>query len=221
MAEKGVMIEYDFAVIDGASLLYNTTENFLRELDGIPFDSVIEARHFAGGDYQSCFAKYFPIVKTKKTALKAGRDLDAAFRKALEAEIVKGVPQSFVEFVRELVSRQIKVVISTRADLAKLGDAFAAFPVHGIVYRHEESTVYGSVRWEVWRRICIQTRVDPRNAVAATGSGLGVKAALRGGLGAVAVTNPRTAYQDYTGCDEFFTQLDAAAARRIMEILKV
>ena len=77
MADKGVIIEYDFAAMDGAGLLYGMTAGFLSELDGIPFDPAAEAKHFAGGSYQGCFAEYFQAVKTKKTALKAARATEA------------------------------------------------------------------------------------------------------------------------------------------------
>ena len=221
MIDKAVIIEYDFAAINGASLLFSTAERFLRELDGIVFDDAVEAKYFAGREYLEGFSTYFPIVKTKKTALKASRDLDAGFRKALVGAINAGVPQGFVDFVRLLVSRQVKVVISTRADVEQVAGAFSALPGHGITYHHEEAQSYGSIKRDRWRMLAARYRLRPYNVVAVTGSGLGSKAALLAGLGSVAVMNPRTAYQDYSGCNELFESLDAAAAKRVLEILKV
>ena len=221
MIDKGVIIEYDFAAIDGATLLYGLAESFLKNLDAIPFDRTIEARYFAGRNYQSAFEEYFPVVKTKKTALKAGRDFDEAVRRAFTAEVAKPASAGFVDFVRNLVSRQVKVMISTRADLETARTGFAGLPGHGISYHQELSTTYGGITWDMWRRRCAQCALHPRAAVAVTGSGLGVKAALRAGLGAVAVTNEHCAYQDYTGCNEFFRSLDASAAGSIFRILKI
>ena len=37
MAERGVIVEFDFAAMNGAELLFETTRKFLADLDGIPF----------------------------------------------------------------------------------------------------------------------------------------------------------------------------------------
>ena len=220
---KGIIVEYDFAAMDGAELLFNTATKFLKDLDGIAFDSVIEARHFAGGNYQGCFEEYFPIVKTKKTALKAGRDFDAAVRQAFTAALATPPGAAFVNFVSTLAAKNVKVVISTRADIENEGvrNAFAALLGPNCELNNEESTTYGSVKWDAWRRACARTSIKPYNAVAVTGSGYGVKAALRAGIASVAVMNPRNAYQDYSGCDEFVKALDTAAAKKCLEILRI
>ena len=46
--KKGVIVEFDFAAMDGAKLLFTITKNFLSALDKIPFDERIEAQHLAG-----------------------------------------------------------------------------------------------------------------------------------------------------------------------------
>jgi len=220
MSSKGVIIEYDFAAMDGAGLLFDLTKRFLKELDDLPFDETMEARHFAGGNYQGCFAEYFPVVKTKKTALKAARDFDEAVRGAFTAAAAKGPSPSFVNFVRTLAV-QMKVVIATRADVDRIRGAFAAVAGPNVSLYHEDATTYGTVKWDAWRRACVTAGMRPFNTVAVTGSGYGVKAALRAGMGSVAVMNERTAYQDFTGCDELFKTLDTAAAKRIMQILRI
>jgi hypothetical protein len=57
--------------------------------------------------------------------------------------------------------------------------------------------------------------------LAVTGSGLGVKSALLAGMGSIAVVNDHVAYQDFGGADETVTALDAAAAKKVLEILRV
>ena len=37
MAERGIIIEFDFAVANGAETLFGTAKEFLAKLDGIPF----------------------------------------------------------------------------------------------------------------------------------------------------------------------------------------
>ena len=71
MADRGVIVEFDFAAMNGAELLFETTRKFLADLDGIPFDAMTEARYLAGGNYQGGLSELFSIVKTKKTAQKA------------------------------------------------------------------------------------------------------------------------------------------------------
>ena len=220
---KGVIVEFDFAAMDGATMLFETTKNFLDNLDAIPYDERIEAQHMAGCNYQGAFAEYFPIAKTKKTAAKAAKDLTAAFAAVLEREIPKHITQGFRNFVKTLVARGVKVVIATRADVTATGvaDAFAQILGPSVVLYHEESTTYGSVKWDVWRRACAANELRPVFALAVTGSGNGVKSALVAGMPSMAVTNPRTAYQDCSGADAVVRELNADAAKEVLKILRV
>lgn len=221
MADKGVIIEYDFAATDGAKLLSRITEGFLADLDGIPFNPTIEARHFAGGSYQGCFAEYFQVMKIKKTALKAARDFDGLVRREFTAAVANPPSAAFANFVKTLTAKGVRVVIVTRADLEQVRGAFAALLGPSVELYHEESTTYGSMKWDAWRLACVRSGLRPYNTLAVAGSGYSVKAALRAGMGSVAVMNERTAYQDFTGCDEFFKELNGPAAKMVLEILRV
>lgn len=221
MAGKGVIVEFDFAAMDGAGLLFRTTREFLAALDGIAFDERIEAKHLAGGSYQGALAEYFAIVKTKKTAAKAARDLAEAFVRALDAAVAKAVTPTFRNFVKTLAEKGVKVVIATRANLDKVTPAFAPVLSDDVVLYHEESLTYGCMKWDAWRRACVAAKLRPFNAVAVTGSGLGVKSALIAGIASVAVTNERVAYQDFSGADEVVRELGAPAAKKVLEILRV
>jgi len=220
MSVRGVIVEYDFAAIEGAEILFHTTRSFLKALDGIPFDRMIEARYLAAGNYQGGLAEYFSVVKTKKTSAKAARDLSAAFVAALNKRVALPPAPAFVNFIRSLVEKGLKVVISTRADLATVEPAFASLLGPNVVLHHEESTTYGSVKWDVWRRTCIANGLNARS-IAVTGSGFGVKSALVAGLAAVAVLNDSVAYQDFSGADDLFKKLDGPGARRILEIMRI
>lgn len=221
MAGKGVIIEYDFAAMDGAGLLFDTMKGFLADLDGIPFDATVEARHFAGGNYQGCFAEYFPVVKTKKTALKAAKDFDALFRRRLSERIAGSVTAGFRNFVKCLADCGVTVVVATRADLEAAEAAFAGVVGGDVRLHHEESVTYGAPKWDVWLRACAAAGLRSYSTLAVTGSGIGVKAALRAGLGSVAVINDRVAYQDFSGVDEIVRELNAATAKSVLEILRV
>jgi len=221
MVEKGVIVEFDFAAMEGAGLLQETTACFLGDLDGIPFDARIEAKYLSGGNYQGALAEYFAVVKTKKTAAKAARDLSAAFVKALDEAVPKSVTPAFRNFVKALSDKGVKVVIATRADVDRVAPAFAPILSDKVVLYHEESQTYGAVKWDAWRRACVAERLKPFNAVVVTGSGLGVKSALIAGIAALAVTNAHVAYQDFSGADAVVSELGAPAAKKVLDILRV
>ena len=223
MAAKGVIVEFDFAAMDGAKLLFETTRNFLQKLDGIPFDDRVEAQHLAGCNYQGAFVEYFPLVKTKKTAAKAAKDLADAFANALKDAIPGSITQGFRNFVKTLSAKGVKVVIATRADIDanEIATAFSPLLGDNVVLYHEESTTYGNVKWDVWRRACAANKLPPSVTLAITGSGNGVKSALIAGMGSMIVVNPRTAYQDCSGADAVVKELNSESAKTVLEILRV
>ena len=99
--------------------------------------------------------------------------------------------------------------------------AFAGILGENVVLYHESSATYGSVKWDAWRRACAMNKLRNFSTIAITGSGLGVKSALVAGMGSVAVVNPHVAYQDFGGADEVVRELNAAAAKAVLEVLRV
>ena len=218
---KGIIVEFDFAAMNGAELLFGTAKRYLKALDGIAFDKAAEARHFAGCNYQGGLAEYFALVKTKKTATKAAKGIADAFREALNAEVPKAVTPAFRNFVNILVERDVKVVLSTRADLDAVRDAFGGMLSDSVVLYQETSSTYGSLKWDAWRRACVVNKLRNLSTVAITGSGFGVKSALVAGMGAVAVMCDNVAWQDFGGADEIIDELNAKSARKVLEVLRL
>lgn len=223
MTDRGIIIEYDFAAMNGAEVLFETAGSFLRDLDGIALDRPTEARFLAGGNYQGGLQDLFEEVKTKKTAAKAARDLSEAFNAALTAAVPSSVGSGLRNFVQAALEKGLKVVISTRADIDSeaVRSAFAALTGAGAVLHRETSSCYGAVKWDSWRRACADHSLRNVSSVAVTGSGFGVKSALVAGMGALAVVNDHVAYQDFGGADAVVDRLDAAAARTLFGIMKV
>ena len=217
--KKGVIVEFDFAAMDGAGLLYKTTEALLKEIDNIPFDARIEAQHLAGGNYQGGLAEYFALVKTKKTAAKAAKALTERFEAALDAAVPAAVTPAFKNFVKTLADRGVKVIIATRANGEAVAGAFADVLGENVVLYKETAPTYGCVKWDAWRRACVANKLRSSMALAVTGSGHGVKSALLAGIGVVAVVNDRVAYQDFGGADEVLKQLDGPAAKTVLGVL--
>lgn len=219
-SKKGVIVEFDFAVLNGAELLYQTTETLLKEND-IPFSARAEAQHLAGGNYQGGLAEYFTVVKTKKTAAKAAKDLTDRFTAALTAAVPAAVTPTFRNFVKTLADKGVRVVIATRADVEAVRPAFEGLLGEDVILHQEQSTTYGCVKWDAWRRACAASKLRNLRTLAVTGSGLGVKSALLAGMGAVVVPNDHVAYQDFGGADADVKCLDTAAAKTILGILRI
>ena len=222
MSDRGVIVEFDFTVLNGAELLYETTKRFLSELDGIAFDARSEAQYLAGGNYQGGLAELFAAVKTKKTAQKAARDLSAAFNAALTAAVpAAAATPSFRNFVKVLADKGVKVVIATRADVAAVRQSFVQVLSGDVVLYQETSTCYGAVKWDAWRRACAANRLRHLSTVAVTGSGHGVKSALIAGMGSMAVVNDHVAYQDFGGADAVVDEISGTTAKKLLEILRI
>lgn len=219
MAERGVIVEFDFTALDGADLLFNTTKKFLNDLDGIGFDAAAEAAYLTGSFYLTGLTKYFQVVKTKKTAQKAARDLAAAFVKDLNAAIPAAITPGFRNFVKALADKGVKVVIATRADLDVVRSAFEPVLGEKVSLYHEETCCYGASRWDSWRRVCAENRLRHTSVVAVAGSGVSVKAALWAGLASFAVIHDHVAYQDFGGADEIVKELSGTTAKKLLEIL--
>ncbi len=218
---KGVVVEFDFAVVNGAELLYRATDELLKESE-IPFSPRIEAQHLAGGNCQGGLDEYFKIVKTKKTAQRVAKDLAAAFAEALTKAAPAAVTGDFREFLRKLLAKGLKVVVATRADLDVVKEALAEFAeAPGFALYQETSSAYGCVKWDAWRRAAASNRLRSYTALAVAGSGFSVKGALLAGMGALAVINPHVEYQDFGGADDVVEKLDSAAADKACRILKV
>jgi len=221
MSDRGVIVEFDFTVLNGAELLFKTTKKFLKELDDIAFDAPTEARYLAGGSCQGSLTGLFAAVKTKKTEAKAAKDLMAAFAAAVTAAAPAAVTPAFRNFVKAIADRGVRVVIATRADLEQVREAFASVLGERVTLFHERSTCYGAVKWDAWRLACASASLRPMSTMAVAGSGYSVKSALMAGLGAFAVTNPHVAYQDFGGADDVVDELSGTTAKRLIEALRI
>ena len=221
MAGKGVIVDFDFAVANGAEILFNTAKEFLKELDGIKLDESLEARYLSGNGYEDGFGRLFAEVKTKKTAPKAAREFAAAFSRQLTAAVPKAVGPAVRNFIKALVEKGVRVVIATRADLEVVKPLFSFVPGGRIAFYPEVSDAYGTCRWDSWRRAGHKAGLNRASTVAVAGSGFGVKSALSAGMGVVAVTNAHVAYQDFGGADDVVSELSGKTAKSVLKALRI
>lgn len=219
MTGRGVVIEFDFAVLNGAELLFKTTKKFLKDLDKIALDDVLEARYLAGRTYQDGLARLFAVAKTKKTAQKAARDLAAAYEAAVTDAVSEALTLQFRNFVKALTDAGLAVAIATRADIETVRSAFEPVLGERVILYHEESETYGFPTWEAWRRACMEMEMKHAFARAVAGSGFGVKSALVAGMRSVAVINDRVAYQDFGGAGEVVDELSGKTAKKLLAVL--
>lgn len=218
---KSVIIELDFTALNGAELLFNTTKELLVKIDHIELDAPREARYLQGKDYQEGFQALFTAVKTKKTAQKAAKDITAAWGATLDAAYSAANLTAFKAFVSALVDSDVTVVLATRANTEKLSEILSDILSDKVMLYQDAGTSYGGPKWDMWRRAAHMGKVSHLTSLAITGSGTGVKAALRAGLGSIAVMNSHVAYQDFTGADEILTVLDKNAAKKTLATLRV
>ena len=218
MDGRGVVVEFDFAAMDGAELLFRTTRQFLKDLDKIALDDALEARYLAGRSYADGLARLFAAVKTKKTAQKAARELAVAFNAAVTAAVPEAVTMQFRNFIKALTDAGLAVAIATRADVEaeEVRSAFAPVLGERVILYPEESETYGSPTWESWRRACMALEMKHAMVRAVSGSGFGVKAALVAGMKSVAVINDRVAWQDFGGAAEIVEELSGKTAKKFL-----
>lgn len=217
---KGVVIEFDFAVLNGAELLYNITEKVLMDND-IAFNSRVEAQYLTGNNYQSALTNYFSDIKTKKTAQKAAKDISEAFASALTSLVPNVVSASFIAFIKALSSKGVKVVIATRSNIELVKSAFDSVLDENVSLFHETSRIYGSAKSDAWRKACASNDLSSNMSVAIAGSGYSVKGALLAGLGVLAVVNDRVAYQDFGGANDVVKTINSKLADKVLSVLKV
>lgn len=221
MAGKGVIVDFDFAVANGAEILFNTAKEFLKELDGIKLDESLEARYLSGNGYEDGFGRLFAAVKTKKTAQKAAREFAAVFSRQLTAVVPKAIGSAAKNFIKALGEKDVKLVVATRADLEVVKTALAFVPEGKIAFYQEKSDCYGACRWDTWLRAARDAQIDRPHVRALAGSGFAVRSALRAGLGVAAVVTPHVAYQDFGGADAVLDELSGKTAKKLLEALRI
>ena len=219
---KGVVVEYDFTVLNGAEILFQTAKRLLKG-SGIELDARLEALHLAGGKYLGGLTELLGKAGTAKGRAAAdasalARDLGTAFNEAVAEQAADAVTVAFKNFVKTLLDRDVKVVVATRGNAPVLA---AAIGDSRVIAHSEISTTYGSCKWDAWKRACRLNGLHEMLTAAVTGSGYGVKAALIAGMSALGVVNDHVAWQDFGGADDVVKTLDKKAADIVLKMLKV
>ena len=214
---KGVVVEFDFAVLNGADILFETASGILKK-HGVALDSRLEAIHLAGGNCQGALAELFAKLECGADPAAVAVELNSAFNAEVTARSAAAVTPAFKNFVKTLLEKNVKVVVATRGDAAALAEALGE---PDVAVHAEMSSTYGSCKWDAWKRACRLNALHEMLTAAVTGSGFGVRAALVAGMSALGVVNKRVEWQDFGGADDVVDVLDKKAADIVLKMLKV
>jgi beta-phosphoglucomutase-like phosphatase (HAD superfamily) len=214
---KGVVVEFDFAVLNGAEILFDTASNILKN-HGVTLDAKLEALHLAGGNYQGALAELFEKFDLDVDVAAVARELNAAFNAAVAEKTADAVSPAFKTFIETLQDKGVKVIVATRGDAEALA---TAIDNSDVIVHAETSGTYGSCKWDAWKRACRLNGLHEMLTAAVTGSGFGVKAALVAGMSALGVINKNVEWQDFGGADDVVDTVDKKAAEIVLKMLKV
>ncbi|MDD2460420.1 MAG: hypothetical protein WC328_05950 [Kiritimatiellia bacterium] len=217
--QRGVLVEFDFAVLDGHSLLLEICRTRL-EKEGVKLDAQWMARAMGGKSFSAglnalCNRQHKTLDVPSVIA-----ECNEAFAEKLTAKL-SAVPAGFLAFVKALLAKNIKVVLITRLESETVLPALADVQGEKLVVLHDVPNGFGFITWEGWRRAARKSELHDRLCVAVAASGYSVKGAINDGMGVIAKPNPLTDYQDFSGCDVSVVEYTAKMAEDVGRILRV
>ena len=215
---RAVIVEFDFAALDGASLLFEVAKGRLAEA-GIDLTLKLEALHLANGNCQGALRELFDVFGKKNDPAKAARELMEAFHDALTEKVAEAFTPGFKAFISAVNAKGLKTVIATRADLEALKPLLEEFDPNLVVPYAEPSLTYGNCKWDAWRRAARANDLHEMLTVAVTGSGYGVRSALVAGFPVLAIVHDHVAYQDFGGADVVTDHFDAKLCDDVLRML--
>ena len=216
--QRGVVVEFDFAVADGAEMLFEIAGRKLAE-KGVRLSVMQEAKHLAGGNMHGALAELFSELGVDADAAQTAREIQSEFAAAVTAAVPGLVNDSFRAFVDTLTRKGVKVILATRADVQTLKAATAGLDQENVLVYAEPSTTYGGCKWDAWRRAVVQNGLQDIFTAAVAGSGHGVKSALVANLAVAAVEHPHVSYQDFGGADVVVESVGEPLAKELLRML--
>ena len=220
LLQRGVIIEFDFAVLPGHSLLLESCrERFAKE--GIKMDEAILSRLMAGRTFSSGLNAFCAKRQTKIDVADVITTCYENFDSALQQALSKPLPVGFVDFVKALLAKDIKVVLVSRVASEAVQAIFAEINNSKFVAMQDASAGFGFYSWDGWRRAARKNDLRERLCVGVAGSGYSVKGALFAGMGVLAKANALVEYQDFSGCDVNIKAFAASLAEDVARILRI
>ena len=216
---RGVVVEFDYAVLPGHALLREICAARLKA-EGVAFDEILMARFLGGRSFASGLNAL--CNRQQKTV-----DVPAVIADCYEqfgvamGESLRNLPTGFCAFVSAALARGMKVVLVTRGDTEAVRASLGEVSGERLVALHDVSSGFGFTGWDVWRRVARKSELYERLSVAVAGSGASAKGAMTSGFGVMLRESAWGAYQDASGSDVRFEAYSAALADEAARILCV
>ena len=218
---QSLVIDFDFTQLEGGKLRFETARDFLAKLDNIKLDPVIEARYLSGKSILDGVTALFQKVKTKKTSVKATRDLATEFRKALNTAIPSGLSNAFKNFLKALTDKGVKVYLVSRCDPKQAETLFGSVLSDSVTLLTTEPSGYDFIDCVSCMQLLSGKSLTRGTVTLMLGTGPAVKAALQLGLRSIAVIHDHVAYQDFTGANAVLNELSGKTAKKVLDYLHI
>jgi len=216
---RGVIVEFDFAVLPGHRLLLDTCSARLSK-EGVSLDQTLMARCMTGKSFSAGLNALCNKQQKTLDVPTVIAECNGLFAAALTSALPQ-VPAGFVAFVSALLSKGLKVVLVSRVESEAVLALFQTVATDKLVVSHETPNSFGFCSWDGWRRTCRKSELHEQLCVAVAGSGVSVKGALTAGLNVMVKENPITEYQDVGGADVRIGDYSAALADEVVRIVRI
>ena len=215
---RGVIIEFDFAVLDGHAFLLDVCRTRLAQ-EGVELDALLMARSMGGRSFSSGLNALCSRQRKSVDVPTVMAECNAAFAGKL-SEALPQVPASFLAFVKAMLAKNVKVVVVTRLESEAVLSALGNVQGEKLSVLYDIPNGFGFTTWEGWRRAVRKSDLHDRLCVAVAGSGHSVKGALNAGMCVVAKPNPVTEHQDFSGSDVSIAEYSEELAGEIIRLLR-
>jgi len=217
--QRGVIVEFDFAVLPGHRLLLDICSARLAK-EGVKLDATLMARFMGGKSFSSGLNALCNKLQKTVDVPAVIAECNEQFAATLKANL-SHMPAGFAEFISALLAKGIKVVVASRIESDVVRALFPTVTDEKLVVVHETPNSFGFCSWDGWRRLVRKNDLHERLCVAVAGSGFSVKGALTSGMGVIVKGNPLTDYQDFGGSDVRISEFAAGLADDVVRILRV
>ncbi|MFO7936482.1 MAG: hypothetical protein R6V06_02620 [Kiritimatiellia bacterium] len=216
--QRGVLVEFDYAVMPGHRIMLDVCKKKFAEhkleIDGILMARYMFGRSFVAGLSALCRAQDISSFEVSDMA----EECNNLFAERVKAEL-KDVPGGFIDFVKALAEKELKVVLFSRVESEVLQALFPDLTEEQLGVSEDMTSSFCFTSWEGWRRFARKNDLHERLCVSICGSGLSVKGALTAGVSSIVRENDMVAYQDISGCDKKIEEFDPSLIKEVERLL--
>lgn len=216
--QRGVLVEFDFAVMPGHQIMLDVCKEQLAK-EGLKVDALLMARYMFG---RSFVAGLSALCRAQDVSSFEVSEMAAAcneiFAERIKAKF-KDIPKGFKEFVNAVAAKGLKVVIFSQVESEAIQAVFPDLSEEQLGVSEDLTSSFCFTSWEGWRRFARKNGLHERLCVSIAGSGLSVKGSLTSGVSAIVKDNEMVAYQDISGYDKQIEEFDASLMDEVERLL--